>query len=120
MLSLGVYIPVVIVWSFGDRICDAIGETSFRWPVYLVMWLCNGFFALGLSWVAIMVCASNWIPPQMEGRLLAVVGCAPELGDASARLFLGPIIKHGWSGVSIMGFGAAGQWQTVSLSAALA
>jgi sugar phosphate permease len=120
MLSLCVYIPVVILWSFGDRISDAVGAESYRWPVYLCMWLCNGFFALGLSWVAIMVCASNWIPPHMEGRLLAVVGCAPELGDASARAFLGPIIKHGWGGFTMLGFGAAGSWQTVALSAALA
>jgi len=120
MLSLGVYIPVVILWSFGDKISDFLGMDSYRWPVYLVMWLFNGFFALGLSWVAIMVCASNWIPPHMEGRLLAVVGCAPELGDSAARAFLGPIIKHGWSGFMFMGFGAAGKWQTVSLSAALA
>jgi len=96
MLSLGVYIPVVILWSFGDKISDALGMSEYRFPVYLTMWLFNGFFALGLSWVAIMVCASNWIPPHMEGRLLAVVGCAPELGDSSARAFLGPIIKHGW------------------------
>jgi len=119
MLSLGVYIPVVIIWSFGDRICEAMGIT-YRWPVFLTFWLFNGFFALGLSWVAIMVCASNWIPPHMEGRLLAVVGCAPELGDASARAFLGPIIKYGWGGTMIFGFGQAGHWQTVSLSAALA
>jgi len=119
MLSLGVYIPVVILWSFGDRINDALGMTN-HWPFFLILWLNNGFFALGLSWVAIMVCASNWIPPHMEGRLLAVVGCAPELGDASARAFLGPIIKHGWGGVMIMGFGQGGHWQTVSLSAALA
>jgi len=92
MLSLGVYIPVVILWSFGDKISDALGMSEYRFPVYLTMWLFNGFFALGLSWVAIMVCASNWIPPHMEGRLLAVVGCAPELGDSSARAFLGPII----------------------------
>lgn len=120
MLSLGVYIPIVIIWSFGDKICDALGADSYRWPVYLVMWLFNGFFALGLSWVAIMVCASNWIPPHMEGRLLAVVGCAPELGDSTARAFLGPIIKHGWRGFTFMQFGAAGDWRTVSLSAALA
>jgi len=119
MLSLGVYIPVVILWSFGDKISDALGMSEYRFPVYLTMWLFNGFFALGLSWVAIMVCASNWIPPHMEGRLLAVVGCAPELGDSSARAFLGPIIKHGW-GFTVMGFGYAGHWQTVSLSAALA
>merc|ERR1719271_217739 len=93
---------------------------TYRWPVFLTFWLFNGFFALGLSWVAIMVCASNWIPPHMEGRLLAVVGCAPELGDASARAFLGPIIKHGWGGFTMLGFGAAGNWQTVALSAALA
>merc|ERR1719215_1672272 len=55
----------------------------------------------------------------MEGRMMAVVGCAPELGDASARAFLGPIIKHGWP-VMVMGYGAAGDWPTVSLSAALA
>jgi len=116
---LCVYIPVVILWSNGDKICDLLGMTSYRFPVYLVMWLGNGFFALGLSWVAIMVCASNWIPPAMEGRLLAVVGCAPELGDATARAFLGPIIKHGW-GFTILGFGVAGSWQTASLSAALA
>jgi len=55
----------------------------------------------------------------MEGRLLAVVGCAPELGDASARWFLGPIIKHGW-GFTVIGFGAAGSWQTAAMSAAVA
>lgn len=119
MLSLGAYIPIVIIWSFGDRICAALGLAD-HWPVFLCMWLFNGFFALGLSWVAIMVCASNWIPPHMEGRLLAVVGCAPELGDASARAFLGPIIKNGWGGMMVAGFGAKGNWQTVSLSAALA
>jgi len=119
MLSLFVYIPVVILWSMGDTICDMLGMSAYRFPVYCFMWLGNGFFALGLSWVAIMVCASNWIPPHMEGRLLAVVGCAPELGDASARAFLGPIIKGGW-GFMMFGYGAAGDWQTVSLSAALA
>jgi len=119
MLSLCVYIPVVIVWSFGDDICTGLGLT-YRFPFYLVIWLGNGFFALGLSWVAIMVCASNWIPPHMEGRLLAVVGCAPELGDASARAFLGPVIKHGWGGFTLFGFGAAGSWETTSFSAAMA
>eukprot|EP00747_Dinoflagellata_sp_TGD_P164922 gnl/TRDRNA2_/TRDRNA2_185533_c0_seq1.p1 gnl/TRDRNA2_/TRDRNA2_185533_c0~~gnl/TRDRNA2_/TRDRNA2_185533_c0_seq1.p1 ORF type:complete len:473 (-),score=65.59 gnl/TRDRNA2_/TRDRNA2_185533_c0_seq1:320-1738(-) len=118
MLSLYVYIPIVIVWSFGDKIATTLGVEN-HWFVFLTMWLANGFFALGLSWVAIMVCASNWIPPHMEGRLLAIVGCAPELGDASARAFLGPIIKHGW-GFEMFGYGAAGSWQTVSLSAALA
>jgi sugar phosphate permease len=120
MLSLGVYIPVVMIWSCGGKICDALGlSPDNHFPVFCFLWLGNGFFALGLSWVAIMVCASNWIPPHMEGRLLAVVGCAPELGDASARWFLGPIIKHGW-GFSVLGYGAAGNWQTVSMSAALA
>jgi len=120
MLSLYVYIPIVIIWSFGDKICDMLGFTTYRFPVYLTLWIGNGFFALGLSWVAIMVCASNWMPPHMEGRLLAVVGCAPELGDASARAFLGPIIKYGWGGLRFLGFGQSGNWQTVSLSAALA
>jgi sugar phosphate permease len=119
MLSLCVYIPVVLVWSFGDRICDALGIQD-HWYFFLAIWLCNGFFALGLSWVAIMVCASNWMPPAMEGRLLAVVGCAPELGDATARAYLGPIIKHGWYGFTMFGLGAAGSWQTVSFSAAAA
>jgi len=118
MLSLLVYIPVVIIWSFGDRINDLLGF-EYKFPVYLFFWLFNGFFALGLSWVAIMVCASNWMPPHMEGRLLAVVGCAPELGDASARAFLGPIIKYGW-GFTLLGFGTPGHWPTVTLSAALA
>jgi len=121
MLSLGVYIPVVIIWSFGDKICEVLGlGLGHRWPVFLSFWLCNGFFALGLSGVAIMVCASNWIPKAHEGRLLAVIGCAPELGDSSARAFLGPIIKHGWSGFTFLQYGAAGDWRTVSLSAALA
>ena len=119
MLSLCVYIPVVIVWSFGDDICSVLGLT-YRFPFYLVIWLGNGFFALGLSWVAIMVCASNWMPPHMEGRLLAVVGCAPELGDASARAFLGPIIKNGWGSFRLFGLGAAGSWETTSFSAAMA
>lgn len=119
MLSLGVYIPIVILWSFAGRFCDLFGIT-FRFPVFFSLWMFNGFFALGLSWVAIMVCASNWMPQHMEGRLLAVVGCAPELGDAFARLYLGKIIKSGWGGMMILGFGAAGDWATVSLSAALA
>jgi len=119
MLSLSVYIPVVIMWSFAGRFCDFMGLEN-HFPVFFSLWMFNGFFALGLSWVAIMVCASNWMPPHMEGRLLAVVGCAPELGDACARLYLGPIIKYGWAGVTIFGFGAAGDWSTTALSAALA
>jgi len=119
MLSLGVYIPIVILWSFAGRFCDLFGIT-FKFPVFFSLWMFNGFFALGLSWVAIMVCASNWMPEHMEGRLLAVIGCAPELGDAFARLYLGPIIKYGWAGVTVLGFGGAGDWSTVSLSAALA
>ena len=54
----------------------------------------------------------------MKGRLLAVVGCAPELGDASARAFLGPIIKHGWYGFTIAQFGAAGDWRTGPVTSA--
>jgi len=118
MLSLGAYIPIVILWSFVGRFCEFVGIEN-RFPVFFCMWMFNGFFALGLSWVAIMVCASNWMPTHMEGRLLAIVGCAPELGDACARLFLGPIIKNGWP-VMVLGFGAAGDWSTTSLSAALA
>jgi sugar phosphate permease len=119
MLSLGAYIPCVILFSFGGRFCEAVGIEN-HFPVFFSLWMFNGFFALGLSWVAIMVCASNWMPAHMEGRLLAIVGCAPELGDASARLYLGPIIKHGWGGLTVLGFGAAGDWSTVALSAALA
>jgi len=118
MLSLVFYIPIVMIWSCGNGISDAVGLSNYRFPVYWCMWMFNGFFALGLSWVAIMVCASNWIPASMEGRMMAIVGCAPELGDASARAFLGPIIKHGWP-VMVMGYGAAGDWSTVSLSAAV-
>jgi len=120
MLSLVFYIPIVMIWSCGEGISDAVGLSNYRFPVYFVMWMFNGFFALGLSWVAIMVCASNWMPHSMEARMMAVVGCAPELGDASARAFLGPIIKNGWGGLMVMGYGAAGDWSTVSLSAALA
>jgi hypothetical protein len=119
MLSLCAYIPCVILFSFAGRFCEAFGIED-HFPVFFSLWMFNGFFALGLSWVAIMVCASNWMPAHMEGRLLAIVGCAPELGDASARLYLGPIIKHGWGGLTVLGFGAAGDWSTVSLSAALA
>jgi len=119
MLSLVFYIPIVMIWSCGNGISDAVGLSNYRFPVYWCMWMFNGFFALGLSWVAIMVCASNWIPSHMEGRMMAIVGCAPELGDASARAFLGPIIKHGWP-VMVMGYGAAGDWSTTSMSAALA
>jgi len=54
MLSLCVYIPVVMIWSFGDEIATALGIEN-HYLVFLPLWLCIGFFALGLSWVAIIL-----------------------------------------------------------------
>jgi len=113
-------ITIVTMFSFASSFCEAVGiDVGDRYPVYLVLWLANGFFLLGLSWVAVMAVATNWIPQSAMGRLMAVVGCAPELGDASARLFLSPIVQFGWL-MGGSGFGSPGHWQTVALSAAIA
>merc|ERR1712110_241376 len=61
-------------------------------PIFYVVWFCNSFFALGITWVAVVAMTSNWIPTSHTGRLTSYVSLAPQIGDALARPTLAPVI----------------------------
>lgn len=103
-VSTAGFLTWITVFSFVPKICESIGVCPEMglgnyYPEFFFVWVMNGFFALGLSWVAIMAIASNWIPASHTGRLMAILGLAPELGDSWARLYLAPVVSQGWEAV---------------------
>jgi len=105
-VSAGGFLTWIAVFAFIPQICEKLGvsQGSFgNWyPEFFGVWFLNGFFALGLSWVAIMAIASNWVPASHTGRLMAILGLAPELGDSWARVYLAPTARTGnWSQVLV-------------------
>jgi len=114
-MSAGGFLFFITMFAYVPQICDFLGVPKMRlfgadepnyFPEFLVVWFLNGFFALGLSWVAIVAIAGNWIPSSHTGRLMAILGLAPELGDSWARYYLSPVVDE------------TGSWQAVLLSAA--
>lgn len=110
LIPLFAYLPTLLE-GFGiqrTRLC--LGETCMKeksyFPEFLAVWFLNGFFALGLAWVAVMAVASNWVPSTHTGRLMAILGLAPELGDSWARYYLAPVVHE------------TGSWNAVLLAAA--
>lgn len=105
-VSAGGFLVWITVFAYIPQICETLGipRGSFGnyYPEFFGVWFLNGFFALGLSWVAIMAIASNWVPASHTGRLMAILGLAPELGDSWARVYLAPVARTGnWSAVLI-------------------
>lgn len=111
LVSAGGFILLITLFAYVGPLCRWLGIPQYGgnyYPEYLFVWFLQGFFALGLSWVAIMAVASNWIPAAYNGRMMAILGTAPELGDAWARAYLSPVIS------------ATGSWSETCLSAARA
>jgi len=110
-VSAGGFLVWITVFAYVPTICEYLGVPHLfgfdnYFPEFFGIWFLNGFFALGLSWVAIMAIASNWVPASHTGRLMAILGLAPELGDSWARVYLAPVVNE------------TGSWQEVLLSAA--
>jgi len=109
-VSAGGFLTWITVFAYVPQISESLGLPQFDMNNYfaefLGIWILNGFFALGLSWVAIMAIASNWVPASHTGRLMAILGLAPELGDSWARVYLAPTVDE------------TGSWQQVLLAAA--
>lgn len=94
--------PVLLLSATGYIVCTALfALVPSNYPAYLIIWFVNGFFALGLTWVAVVAVASNWIPVSHMGRLMALVSLAPQLGDVLARAMLAPVVS------------ATGDWRRV-------
>merc|ERR1740138_1225409 len=95
-VSAGGFLTLISVFAYVPQISESLGLPQFDMGNYfaefLGIWILNGFFALGLSWVAIMAIASNWVPASHTGRLMAILGLAPELGDSWARVYLAPTV----------------------------
>jgi len=101
--------PVLMVSAFGYIACTlAFSVVPSSYTNYLVIWFLNGFLALGLTWVAVVAVAANWIPKSHTGRLMSLVNLAPQIGDAMARAVLAPIVE------------STGNWRLVFQTAAAA
>lgn len=87
LLAVGGYSTVNFLLS----ICPAG-----NFPMFMTIWAANGFFALGLAWVAVVAVATNWVPVSHLGRLMVIVNMAPQIGDALARLVLSNFVYMGW------------------------
>lgn len=74
---------------------------------FLAIWAVVGYCALGLAWVSIVAVATNWIPEQYLGRIMAIVSMAPQLGDVLARLVLSNFLSYGWRTVFQIASGVA-------------
>eukprot|EP00670_Eutreptiella_braarudii_P003610 CAMPEP_0174302432 /NCGR_PEP_ID=MMETSP0809-20121228/59605_1 /TAXON_ID=73025 ORGANISM="Eutreptiella gymnastica-like, Strain CCMP1594" /NCGR_SAMPLE_ID=MMETSP0809 /ASSEMBLY_ACC=CAM_ASM_000658 /LENGTH=464 /DNA_ID=CAMNT_0015408343 /DNA_START=24 /DNA_END=1419 /DNA_ORIENTATION=+ len=67
---------------------------------FLFLWSINGYFALGMAWVCVVALSTNWIPPEVVGRYMAIVSLAPQLGDVLARTVLSFFVtSYSWRGV---------------------
>eukprot|EP00756_Hemistasia_phaeocysticola_P032893 Hpha_TRINITY_DN16435_c1_g10::TRINITY_DN16435_c1_g10_i1::g.162515::m.162515 len=102
LVSATGFIASITAFAYVPYICHnwfGMAESANLYWVFFGTWFSNGFFGLGLSWVAIMAVASNWIPAAYNGRLMAVLGTAPEVGDAWARAYLAPTVEQtgSWS-----------------------
>eukprot|EP00425_Heterocapsa_triquetra_P046666 CAMPEP_0195088308 /NCGR_PEP_ID=MMETSP0448-20130528/27909_1 /TAXON_ID=66468 /ORGANISM="Heterocapsa triquestra, Strain CCMP 448" /LENGTH=463 /DNA_ID=CAMNT_0040121949 /DNA_START=10 /DNA_END=1401 /DNA_ORIENTATION=+ len=85
--------PVLMMSAAGYVICTLILScVRGSFFSFLCAWFVNCFFALGITWVAVVAMVSNWIPVSHMGRLMALVSLAPQLGDALARACLAVVI----------------------------
>lgn len=107
MLAVVGYIVPTVLFSFVPA-----GPTAIYW--YFVLWALIGYAGLGLSWVAVVAVATNWIPATHLGRLMSFMSMSPQLGDVLARLVLAVFLSYGWRNVfRIAALCAFGLWLPV-------
>ena len=94
VLAMVASVACTIVFGFGTSV-----------TFFIVVWALNRFVQ-SAGWNALVKVATNWFSHHQYGRVMSFLSLSFLFGDAIGRLFLGQLIKWGWS------------WKAVLLAAA--